>query len=593
MKVGSFSVLYFMMLVITSNAVAQTSMGNVFGRNTTSLNGKWQAIIDPYDVGSGDWKALYKDRKPSGKTDFFEYSFDNGPILDVPGDFNSQLPELTFYESTVWYKKTFPYQKKPGKRLFLHFGAINYRADVYFNNTKIASHEGGFTPFQIELTQAVQEGENSVIVRVNNRRLKDGIPSVGYDWLNYGGIARDVNLIETPTVFIQDYFIQLQKGFNNRIKGWVQLDGNPLAQAITVRIPEADIRQKTRSNSEGRALLDFTAKLQLWSPENPKLYEVIIESETDTIREWIGFRNIEVKGTEILLNGKSIFLKGVNTHEEIPQRRGRAYSETDALMLLNWAKELGCNFVRLAHYPHNEYLVRLADRLGLMVWSEIPVYQGIEFTNPEVPKKMDEMLREMIQRDRNRCSIVIWSVSNETWSSTPGRNEAITRMHQFCRSLDSTRLISSAVAGAKYEGNIASIEDEIFANADVLAVNEYFGWYNTFPDKPENMIWKSKFNKPLIMTEFGGEALYGQSENPDRASSWSEGYQENIYKEQVKMFQNIPFLRGTSAWILADFRSPVRMHPIYQDGWNRKGLLSDKGLKKKAWYILKKFYENK
>jgi beta-glucuronidase len=565
-------------------------LANIPGRKITTLNGKWQAIIDQSDIGNG-WLAIWKDQHAKGKTDFFEYSFDGGTVLDVPGDFNSQIAELNYYEGTVWYKKKFTYKKDASKKLFIHFGAVNYIADVFLNNEKIGSHEGGFTPFQFELTDRAKEGENSIIIRVNSQRIKDGIPSLGFDWFNYGGITRDVNLVETPASYIEDYFIQLKKGTTGEIEGWIQLAGEKMVQQVNIQIPGAKINFKTTTGTDGKAMFHFPAKLNLWSPSDPTLYTVKINSETDSITESIGFRNIEVKGTDILLNGKPVFLKGVNIHEEIPQRKSRAYSETDAMQLLGWAKELGCNFVRLAHYPHNEYIVRLADKLGLMIWSEIPVYQGIAFADTMMQAKMNTMLTEMISRDKNRCGIIIWSMSNET---APGkaRNTAIINMARYARRLDPTRLIASAFDRNDYSGNTVTIYDTLSKYLDVLSVNEYLGWYKPWPSAPADVVWKSDFNKPLIMSEFGGEALYGNHGPADTASSWSEEYQEQIYRDQLAMFKKIPFLKGTCPWILADFRSPRRLHPIFQNGWNRKGLLSDKGFKKKAWYVMEAFYRS-
>lgn len=585
-----FEIIFSLMIfILIGDIYSQSCMTNVSGRKTISLNGKWQAIIDPFDIGIGNWTAIWKDRRPKEKTDFVEYSFDNSLRLDVPGDFNSQLPELYYYESSVWYKKAFNYNKT-NNRLFIHFGAVNYKADVFINSVKVGSHEGGFTPFQFEITNLVNDGDNSIIVRANNQRIKDGIPGLGFDWFNYGGITRDVNLIETPTSFIGDYFIQLAKGSKNSINGWIQINGSFKKQSIIVKIPGLKIDYRTTTNEEGLARIEIKCKPTLWTPANPQLYSVKIICESDSISEDIGFRTIEVKGTEILLNGKSIFLKGVNLHEEIPQRKGRAYSESDSRMLLNWAKDLGCNFVRFAHYPHNENMVRLADKMGLIVWSEIPVYQGIDFLNPEMQEKMTVMLKEMIARDKNRACIFIWSISNETYPSKE-RSEALTKLAKRCRMLDSTRLVSSAINIVKYENNTVTIDDTLNNHLDIIAVNEYLGWYKPWPDKPENIIWKSNFAKPLIFSEFGGEALFGNHDTLMIASTWSEEYQEKIFIDQIEMFKKIPFLRGTSPWILADFRSPGRMHPLYQQGWNRKGLLSDKGLKKKAWYVMKKYYE--
>jgi beta-glucuronidase len=584
------SLCLFLFFLYFQNISGQFALTNIEARRTTSLNGRWRVVIDPFDIGSGDWKSLWKDKKPQGKHDFYEYSFDEGPELEVPGDFNSQLPELNYFESSVWYKKTFSYQLQKNKRLFIHFGGINYKADVYFNNEKIGSHEGGFTPFQFEITNKVKDGLNSLIVRTNNARIKDGIPGLGFDWFNYGGITRDVNLVETSASFIEDYFIQLKKGSTHEVNGWIKIDGDLKKQKITVAIPEAGIRYQTTSDNNGKADVKFTAALGLWSPEQPKLYKVFIRGETDSIEELIGFRDISVNETEIFLNGKSIFLKGVNIHEEIPQGKRRAYSESDALQLLTWAKELGCNFIRLAHYPHNEHTVKLAERMGLMVWEELPVYQGIDFASPVMQSKMDTMLKEMVHRDKNRCNIIIWSMSNET-SLSPARYSGIAALASLCRKLDPTRLISSATDKVTYQDSTIYIKDTLYRFLDVIAVNEYLGWYRTWPGKPANIKWISDFKKPLVMSEFGGEALYGSKGEPkDAASSWSEEYQEKLYKDQLEMLRTIPFLRGTCPWILADFRSPGRMHPVYQNGWNRKGLISDRGLKKKAWFIMEKFY---
>ena len=333
----------------------------------------------------------------------------------------------------------------------------------------------------------------------------------------------------------------------------------------------------------------MNAKPILWSPENPNLYDVIINTETDSVHEAIGFRNIEVRNTDILLNGKPVFLRGINIHEEIPQQAGRAYSETNAKMLLGWAKELGCNFVRLTHYPHNEHMIRLADKMGILLWEEIPLWQGIQFSNPVILKKANTLLDEMIARDKNRCAIILWSLSNET-SPSESRDQTLTAMAAHARTSDPTRLITSALNHIKYEKNQITIDDSLINALDVIAVNEYIGWYGAWAAKPEEMEWKSLFNKPLIMSEFGGEALYGNHGAVDTASSWSEEYQEQLYKDQIMMLKRIPFLRGITPWILADFRSPGRMHPIYQQGWNRKGLLSHKSFKKKAWYVLHDYY---
>jgi len=566
-------------------------MINVDGRSRSCLNGKWQIIIDAFDSWK-NWKPIYEDRKPSGKEDFYEYNFSTQETLDVPGDWNSQRESLKYYEGTIWYKKSFSCIPNANQRLFIYFAAVNYRCDVYLNNEKIGSHEGGFTPFQFEITGKAKLGDNSIIVRVNNERAADAIPALNFDWWNYGGITRDVCIVATPLTYIQDYFIQLKKGRTDVVEGWIKVAGEQLSQQVNLSIPELKIDTSVNPDKNGIAILRINANPVLWSPANRKLYDVIIKLGTSAIREKIGFRSIEVKGADILLNGKPIFLKGVNIHEEIPTRMGRAFSEEDARVLLSWAQDLGCNFVRLAHYPHNEHIVRLAEKMGILVWEEIPLWQGIQFSNPDILQKANTLLTEMIGRDKNRAAVIFWSLSNET---NPGkdRNEVLAKMATYARSLDSTRLITSAFHQFKYDKNIVTVDDSLSSSLDVLAFNQYYGWYRPWNYKPSEIEWKVLFNKPVLISEFGGEALYGNHGSADTASSWSEEFQAQLYKDQLSMINKIPNLRGTIPWILADFRSPSRMHNVYQQGWNRKGLLSDQGFKKKAWYIMRDYYKTK
>lgn len=590
-KPGILSYLFFFLIVDTMSA--QTAMVNIQGRNSTDLNGSWDAIIDP--TGIGEWRQVWLEHKPQKKTDFFEYSFDGGPVLKVPGDFNSQMPELTFFEGTAWYRKQFNYTLPKGKRLFLHFGAVNYIADVYLNGEKIGRHEGGFTPFQFEITGKIKNELNSLVVKVNNTRLRNGVPGLGYDWLNYGGLTRDVHLIQTSSTYIEDYNIQLKKGSSDTVLGWIQLNGVQTKQHIAIKIPELNLQYKAQTNNEGLAKIEFSSVFRHWSPENPKRYELIIESESDTLVDTIGFRSIEVKGNKILLNGKPIFLKAVNIHEEQPYKGTRAHSIEDARILLNAAKELGCNLVRLAHYPHNENMIKEAEKMGLMVWSELPVYQHIQFSDSVVPPKMELMLKEMIRRDRNRCSIITWSLSNETYPGTPGRNKALIGLTQKCRSIDPARLVTHVINSQGYRDHTFNVWDSLYRYADFVAINEYLGWYIPWQGKPSKVKWNLVCpEKPVFISEFGGEALYGNNNGPaDEAAYWTEEYQEKIYTDQIEMFDGVPNLSGVAPWILFDYKSPGRMHPVYQKGYNRKGLLSEKGDKKKAWYIMRAYYSRK
>jgi beta-glucuronidase len=424
-------------------------------------------------------------------------------------------------------------------------------------------------------------------VKVDNKRRRDAVPTLMTDWWNYGGLTREVKLVETPDTFVHDYLIQLRKGSRQHVSGWVKLAGAKLNQRITVRIPEAGISKTFTTDNSGLAAIDFNADLRLWSPENPKLYDVIIEAENDRVRDQIGFRSIETRGTEILLNGQPIFLRGICIHEEAPLRGGRAHSREDAQTLLGWAKELGANFVRLAHYPHNEFMIREADRLGILVWSEIPVYWTIQWENPATLENARNQLGEMIARDKNSAAVVIWSVANETPLSD-ARLSFLKNLISHARSLDPARLISAAMERHYVDATTQMIDDPLGEYLDVLGCNEYVGWYDGLPDKAGRLEWRSKYQKPLVMSEFGGDALYGH--HGDSLTRWTEEYQESIYRHQIAMLKKIPFLRGTSPWILTDFRSPRRPLPRIQDYWNRKGLISNSGEKKKAFYVLQQWY---
>lgn len=588
-------------LLIVSAALswmhAQTNslIQNVEGRKTTSLNGEWNVIVDPYENGYYNYRydpnpnGFFKNQKPENKSSRIEYDFNKSEKLMVPGDWNTQDEKFFFYEGTVWYHKDFNYSLSKNRRLFIHFGAVNYDAKVYVNGVKVGEHVGGFTPFNFEITNEVKEGANFVVVKVDNKRVKDGVPTLNTDWWNYGGITRDVNLIEVPETFIKDYFIQLKKNSASKIECSVKLDGEQSQQKIVIKIPELKLEKSLSSDENGIAKIEFESSPSLWSLDNPKLYRIIVESQSDVIEDQIGFRSIKTSGTKILLNDQPVFLKGISIHEEAPIKSARAHSKEDAKKLLEMAKELGCNFVRLAHYPHNENIVRQADKMGMLVWSEIPVYWAILWENKSTYDNASNQLKDMIERDKNRASIIFWSVGNETPRSEPRLN-FMKKLTDEARMVDSTRLITAATEIHYVNPNTIMINDPLGNYLDVLGCNEYIGWYDGLPDKADTINWKSDYNKPLIISEFGGGAKYGN--HGDSLTIWTEEFQESVYKHQLKMLEKISFLQGISPWILMDFRSPRRQLPGIQDYFNRKGLYSNLGEKKKAFFVLQNFYNN-
>jgi beta-glucuronidase len=597
-----FFLLFFFYLSVESFS-QQPLITAIHSRKTQSLNGKWQYIVDPYETGfrnyrwdernENDREAYWNSDQPENRTDRKEHGYNDRYTLNVPGDWNSQDAKFLYYEGTVWYKKSFDAElPKENEKIFLYFGAVNYRADVYLNGKKLGMHIGGFTPFNFEIPQAVLKAKgNFLVVKVDNKRYKDEIPTLNTDWWNYGGITRDVNLVFVPKNFILDYSLRLKKGDasakDKTIECWVKFN-SPINEEATIEIPELKLKQKINVNGDRVGFNFKISKLQLWSPEMPKLYQVIVSSKDDRVEDKIGFRTIEVQGKQILLNGKPVFLRGICIHEEIPRQGRRAYSKQDALQLLGEAKELNCNMVRLAHYPHNENMTRTADSLGILVWSEIPVYWTIEFTNDTVLQKAKKQLNEMITRDHNRASIIIWSVGNET-PVNPSRTKFMSTLVQTARQLDSSRLISAALEVHNVNG-VQTIDDPLGEFTDIVSVNEYLGWYGGLPSSSRTAKWDVKYSKPLFFSETGAEALSGF--HGDSLTRWSEEYQEWFYKEQVEMMKRMPDnYVGMSPWILNDFRSPRRNNPVYQEGWNNKGLFDHQGNKKKAFYVLKEYYD--
>ena len=282
------------------------------------------------------------------------------------------------------------------------------------------------------------------------------------------------------------------------------------------------------------------------------------------------------------------FLRGICLHDENPFIPGRPRNISDCRMILSWAKELNCNFVRLAHYPHNEEESRLADSMGLLLWEEVPVYWTIDWTNDSTLRNAEHQITDLIQRDKNRASVIVWSIGNET-PNIPEREKFMETMADTAHALDNTRLISAALLAHENSDTIY-VDDPLGKKLDVVSFNEYYGWYaGGMPWEINKFNFKIAYNKPVIISELGAEALGGF--HADSATQFSEEYQQSVYKHQMQLISKIDNLRGITPWILVDFRSPKRMNPDFQNGWNRKGLISETGQKKKAFYVLKNFYD--
>jgi len=568
-----------------------TLLVDVDHRPSISLDGPWHYIVDPYRGGWGSRTdvpgvhgyAANAHSTPDGP--LLEYDFAKSPVLQVPGDWNSQRKDLFYYEGLLWYQRDVTFHPKAHTRVFLHIGAANYAAYVFVNDVHVCDHEGGFTPFDCEVTGVLKDGSNFVVIAVDDQRKADRVPAIKTDWWNYGGLTRDVSLVEVPEAFIDDESLQLMP--DGTIAGYAHVEGGTAGMKVALSIPALHEELSAVTGEDGRADFIFRPQgLERWSPEHPRLYHVVFSAGADRLADDVGFRTIAVRGDQILLNGKPIFLRGVSIQNEAPYRSGRAWSEKDAETLLGWAKELHCNYVRLVHFPHDQRETRLADKLGIMVWSEIPVYWDIDWNDPHTLAVAEQQLHEMIRRDRNRASVILWSMSNET-PDKPERTVFINKLISQAREDDPTRLITSAIA-ASIHGKTVVLDDPLMKSLDVIGYNEYIGWYMGTPESTAEYTWEDPLGKPVIMSEFGGGAKAGL--HGPATERWTEEYQAAIYTNQFPMFEKMPFLRGLSPWVLMDFRSPTRQLPGIQDGYNRKGLVSNLGEKKKAFFVLQDYY---
>jgi len=576
-------------------------------RGGIDLSGPWTWSIDPYRDGlygfhgepAGEGHRRWDDRDVDEVTRanpaaLFEYDMRRSPSVTLPSSWITHDATMRHYDGLVWYQRAFAAERRPGRRAFLRFGAVDYRAHIFLNGRPVGVHEGGFTPFAFEVTALLRDGENRITVGADSARMPDTVPPPVTDWETYGGITRPAHVIFTPETYVDDAWLRLTR--NGRIAASVRLDGPRAAgMPVRVRIAGLNFTMIGTTGPDGRWNGEAAAPrgLARWSPESPTLYDVRFEAGEDVLNDRIGFRTIEVRGLDILLNGRPIFLRGISLHEEeLGAEPTRAITPAAARALLGEVRDgLHGNFVRLAHYPHGEVMTRMADEMGLIVWSEIPVYWRINWTRPETLATARRMLAENIMRDRNRASILLWSVANET-PQGPERLAFLRALARDVRALDDGRLVTAALL-ARREGNVQTIDDPLAADLDVLAVNTYNGWYSNDPLAAlPGIDWRSDHGKPLILSELGADALAG-FRDPQLMRKFSEDYQAEYYRQTLAMADRIPFLRGLSPWILKDFRTPRRQHPVYQQGWNRKGLISETGRRKLAFHVLADYYRRR
>jgi beta-glucuronidase len=576
-------------LLYPPSSTGTTLLTNVLSRRRTSLDGTWRVIIDPYDsgyidiVGQRNSRGYFRDFTPRSPSDRVEYDFDTSLELEVPGDWNTQHPELHFYEGTVWYRRLIEVDDVESGRTFVHFGAANHTTRVFLDGHELATHVGGFGSFAVEVTGRLGVGTHSLVVQVNNTRTAERVPAMRTDWWNFGGITRSVELVHVPDTFVRDAWLTMAP--DGRLVGGASVDGD--SSPVTVDLPDAGL---SASVVDGRVEVsaEAAATLERWRPGTPVHHTVRWTCGDDEIVQQVGFRTVETRGNRIFVNGEQTYLRGISIHGEGPSGGRRAHGPDDAETLLDWAEDLGCNFVRLAHYQHDEHMVRAADRRGLLMWTELPVYWGIAFGDEAVRANAVAQADELVVRDRSYAGIILWSVANETLPG-PERDAFLTALANRARDLDPTRLTTAALLTLPSADPSTMIDDPLGEVVDVLAVNQYYGWYYGSVGGLADVDYATEFGKPIVFIELGAGAKFGRHGEPTEV--WTEEHQAAVYDAQIAMIRRQEDCVGMSPWILKDFRTPMRVLVGVQDGYNRKGLVSEEGERKLAFDVLRRYYD--
>ena len=551
------------------------------GRRKDCLNGKWQYAVDQYDTCLRQQWFKEKCFDENGYTLPLDYSFDQWPVMQLPCCWNTVDEKFLLYDGSMVFTRKFSYCQKGKEKVVLKIGAANYLCRVFLNGTYIGIHRGGSTPGYYDITSSLK-AENRILLVVDSTRRAEQVPTENTDWFNYGGVYRDIELLYLPEIYIKDFKIALvPDGTYSRIKAQVEMSES-LNAVAEISIEELGIKQQILvENGTGTLVMDV--KPELWSPDSPKLYKVDVSCLDDHVSDRVGFREIKVDQGKIILNGKSIFLRGISCHEESVEN-GKALTEQERRENILLAKQLGCNFMRIAHYPHHENMARLADEMGMLLWEEIPVYWAIRFEREKTYEDAENQLKELIKRDYNRASVIVWSVGNEN-ADTDERLKFMSRLADCAHKEGGNRLVSAACLVDSEKNRIA---DRLIDYLDVIGINEYCGWYTPDFEKLPQLMANSRPQKPVIITEFGADAL-GEHHGTitDKGTEECQAY---VYERQIETLQSIDFIKGMTPWILYDFRCPRRTSYI-QNYYNRKGLYSeDKKHKKMAFDILQKYY---
>ncbi len=573
-------------------------------RQFIDLSGYWDFCIDP--DGAGESKGWFDGI--------------NGRPIAVPASWNDQFAEWRDYLDDAWYETRFnlPWGWED-KQVFIRFGSVNYLADVWLNGIKLGTHEGGHLAFAFEATSLLKDEDNVLVVRVNGAMAVDRVPpgrvqdpldshKIGllpdttFDFFPFAGIQRPVLLTAVPQTSIEDITVTTEiEGENGRIKvkleigGW-RVEGENYTARISINEHEAGIAAETVSEPFDKRKTRFAEltipNANLWSPKSPHLYDLVVEllenrQIIDRYTLPIGIRTVDVVDDKLLLNGEPIFLRGFGRHEDFPIT-GRGVVPAVNIKdyaLLDW---IGANSFRTSHYPYDEEALQLADRLGYLVISETAAV-GLFFQEEGMERRLElcrQYTQELINRDKNHPSVIAWSLANEARSVRGNEVPFFRNLYDLAKELDPTRPITIV-------SDLFTAEAS-FAFFDIVCLNIYRGWYQEMGRLEAGLAEFGRildaahaaFGKPIIVTEFGADAIPGHHALPPEM--FSEEYQADFIEGYLGVMGKRPFIVGQHVWNMCDFKTAQGVKR--PNAINYKGVFTRDRRPKLAAHRLKKLW---
>ena len=559
-------------------------------RHFVDLSGFWDFRFDPEDKGVEEH--------------WFKGVSSSSPIA-VPASWNDQFADDRDFLGPTFYQLTF---KKPSgwkkKNTMIRFGSVNYLSDVWINGDFVGHHEGGHLPFEYDISKNVSE-DNLLVVRVDGRLSDDHVPPSGrpmnnpqtnFDFFPFCGIHRPVLLYAIPNEGIRDITVRTSiKESTGIVKVTIETDElKDSYMNLSLKGFGADINHTSKIERKIQNITLEVKNASFWNTVTPNLYDLTVDilkedSIIDSYSLKVGIRTIEVKEDKLLLNGKPIYLTGFGRHEDFPIT-GRGYLPAVIIKdysLMTW---IGANSFRTSHYPYSEQMMDLADRLGFLVIDEIPAV-GLTFGKNVIERQLElceQYIEELIKRDKNHPSVIMWSLANEPRSSLKSK-EFFKTLYDNARKLDNTRPVTVV--------NMMGVKEKAFEFCDVLCINRYYGWYmqpgnieeacEILSKEMDNLY--EKHRKPIILSEFGADTIPGWHSQPPEM--FSEEYQTEFIKKYIEVCRSKSYIVGEHVWNMCDFKTSqgiTRMGAI-----NYKGVFSRDRRPKMAAHLLRKLWKEK